>query len=139
MAGPAGHSLHAAEVGAIDGGHHLHHPARGLLSRRVDHEIRLIGAGVWVTVRTVETKIRRDESHARYEVVDAELLERAGCDVLEGLSRLLPRGRRRRLALCRGPLDHRKTTQPQARQSSANNQPPRDLHVCSSARVAILT
>jgi hypothetical protein len=56
MTRPAGDALHAAEVGAIDPGHHLHHPARRDLARRVDDEIGLVGARVGMAVGAVEAR-----------------------------------------------------------------------------------
>ena len=89
MAGPARHTLDSPEVRAIDGGHHLDHPARGPLWRRVDHPVHLVGAGIGMTIRTIEAQVVRDDPHGAKEIVDAQVLE-PGRDVLEGFSRCLP-------------------------------------------------
>ena len=58
----------------------------------VDHPIDLVGAGVGMTIRAVKAQIVRNDSHRANEVVDGELLERAGRDVLEDSPAFFPCG-----------------------------------------------
>src|ERR1700737_615828 len=89
MTCPARHPLCPAEVGDVDSRHHLDHPARVPLNRRIGHEICFVGAGAWMTVGAIETERRRDHPHRLHEIVDRKPLQTAGCDVLEELSRRL--------------------------------------------------
>src|SRR5205814_7940949 len=102
MACVARDALHPGEVPAIDIGHHLDHPSRRPFCRcRVGYKIGLVRSGVRMTVGTIKTQRGGDDAHAREKIVDAEFLERAGCDILEGLACLFIRGDGY-LSLCSG-------------------------------------
>jgi hypothetical protein len=83
VARPAGHDLAAAEVVAVDRGHHLHHATRGALARRVESPVDVIGAGGGMATDAVGTHRRRHDAHRQHEVVDAQAFQRL--HVLEGV------------------------------------------------------
>ena len=74
--------------------HHLDHLACHLLrGETVGDEIGLVTSGAGMAIRAIEAKVGGDHAHGAEEVIDAEILERAGRDVLKKLSRLsLPVG-----------------------------------------------
>ena len=85
VAGPAGHHLASAKVCPVDGGDHVDHVARHPLPRSIRRPIDFVGAGADVTIRAIELKGRRHESHCLHEIVDRDSLE--GLDVFENLVR----------------------------------------------------
>src|SRR5262249_39891204 len=110
-------ALLAAEIRAVDVDHHVHHPPRRTFSRRIDDEIRPIGAGARMTIGAVDSEIRGDDAHARDEIIDGKILERRGRDVLERLARLLCGRRSGGLTLRRGPRLQSQTGHPQTGQA----------------------
>ena len=84
MAGPARHHLAAPKLVLIDGGHHVHHPARHHLCGSVGGPIDRVSAGIVVTIRTVKFEGGRHEPHGLQKIVDRNPLERL--NVLEDLS-----------------------------------------------------
>src|SRR5205823_15112784 len=123
------HALLPREVRTIDGGNHVDHSAGSpFLWNRIDREIRLVAAGADMTVCAVIAECGRHDSHCRNKVVDAEVFESAGCDVLKGLTRFLHWGR---WGLRRSPKDQAKTSAKTCRYSGRNRQPQPELHVMS--------
>src|SRR5262249_26976592 len=108
--------------------------AGGLLQLRVDDPVHFVAARTGMAVGAVEAERGGDDAHAADEVVDAQLLERAGRDVLERLARLLVPSGRRDLARAAAPgLSGRpdgphESGQPHAYESSDCESPP-DVHL----------
>ena len=78
-------NLAAAEVGLVDGGDHVHHAARHHLPRSVGGPIYGAGAGIVVTIRTVELEGGGHDPHGVQKIVDGDPFERL--NVLEYLFR----------------------------------------------------
>src|SRR5688572_21329190 len=86
VAGITGDRLNPRKIRLVDRGHHLDHLARHLfLLDRIADKVRLIAAGSRMAIRAIQSEVSGDDAHSAKEVIDAQILESAGRDILEKL------------------------------------------------------